>query len=265
MGDEKLDPFIGIPKTLTGGHHPDLRHSHVLTYLAVRSFASLEPANEYFSRCFPLIATIRAVYGQSRSTVFAGLRWLESHDYLYRCRAYKQRASSEYTLILWRDWFREIQQSEGRAEAIRRYEARLLDMQAEARVARAKQARDRAGDDQSSRASRERGSKYAPADHSPEEVRYGDLDRCADRTSTPGCTQIKIQEKGRSRVEDQDSGTPPVPEAHPSCLQTKDNKLEEPRSVSPEECREGMKEFVEKARNVRAMVEALAKEKVFPE
>jgi hypothetical protein len=227
MADEKLDPFIGIPKTLTRKHHRDFRGAYVLTYAAVRSFASLEPASENFSRCFPGIPAICAVFGQARRTVFDSLRWLEANDYLYRHREHEQRGSSIYALIVRREWFQEVQRKEGRAEAISRYETWILEWQAEARAGRARKPRQREGADGIAQPSRDAASKYPPVHYSPGEMHGGNPDQCTVGASIPACTQIKIQELGVTRIRDQHSGIHSAPEVSLVPVKTLPDETEE--------------------------------------
>lgn len=141
-----IDTFIGIPKTLTAKNHGDFRAAFLLTYAALRSFTSLEPASENFSRCFPGIRTICAVYGQGRRTVFHAITWLEKEGYLFRTPQHRQRGTTLYTLVLQREWFLGISRSQGRAAAIEEYESWIAEEQEVARVEKAKDAQGRRRD-----------------------------------------------------------------------------------------------------------------------
>ena len=200
MGGDALDPFIGIPKTLTPKGHPNFQREYLLTYTALKSFTSLEPANENYSRCFPSIPAICAVYNQGRRTVFRCLQWLEQNDYLCREREHCQRGSTLYTLILRREWFQQIHRKEGREEAIRQYEAWIVERQAAARGEGASEARRR-GDKRWKHAPI-KGDGLEVSARSPQgggnglEVSARSPQGCPDGHSGPGITLIKIQEKG---------------------------------------------------------------------
>jgi len=131
MSVPEREPFIQVPAALNLLVHPDYRSSYLETYLAIRSRVTLSPASEHYSRCFPGIESIGERYGQTRTTVCEAIAWLEANAYLYKQR--RRRDSNLYTIILRREWFIQLRDSEGLDCAKQKYEAWLEEQRVEAR------------------------------------------------------------------------------------------------------------------------------------
>ena len=132
------DRYAGAPLTLNRVMHHDYQSSYLETYVSLRSFACLGPANERFCRAWPSIDTIGDMFGQTRTTVCNSLKWLEKNGYLYRTR--RQRQSTIYTIILQRDRFLAVVAEQGWADAIEDYEAWITERQIEVRRDKARTA-----------------------------------------------------------------------------------------------------------------------------
>jgi len=254
MADNARDRFYISLHSLTAQEHHDFQHSYLLTYAALMHHVNLEPANEFFERCFPSIETIRSIHRQGRRTVFAAIAWLETNDYIYHER--RGAESSLYTVVLRRERFLQIKASEGREAAIKDNERYIERKQLEARAEKADEARR----------TRQQSESPHPVSKSedpkclPLHLRGSDSsDRCSE--VQPGiqrgvqrekhilrCIQNKIEEIGVTRTKgEQDSGANP-PEVQ--SLEERSEKTHPGAAMGEEAARQNIKDGLQALRGI---------------
>jgi len=230
------DPYVGVPVTLNVTHHADFRPVFLLTYVALRSYATMEAANDMYCRCFPGIEQIAGRFGLHRSTVFRSLNWLEKNYYIYR--APRIQHSSHFTLIVQRKMFITTVQRASVAAAQQEYERWLQEVREAARraFARGKHATHQrshpsdplAGGHRESPGSDFTGSAatFPHLGVAPERLRG-----VAGERRRSGATQIKIQQLGGSRSKEHLSSGAKSPEP-PRSHKESEGQLPPPLRVS---------------------------------
>ena len=130
------EPEVRIPFELL--QEPGVTGAHIRCYAAIRARAGFEPAADNFLRSWPSVATIAQDASMNRATVIRSVEWLEGRDFLLVER--RPNRSSEYTILCWRGWYRDLVRRFGRAEAWELLRERMNELDQESRSGQAEAA-----------------------------------------------------------------------------------------------------------------------------